>query len=412
MLTPLPGQAGVHHHATQTSLLQRSLLTILFLAILGIPAFAWVQYRQSQSLERLTAQNFSGYEWDAFKLELRVMHLRSALREAAAHPEDSKLLAQASTEHNLLAGQVLLMNKGSTTEAIDDLERYRVAMAQAAAYLKQADPVLADVPKPSDREALQAFAVQVDQLQADIHRLVIEVHDLRSLRASELIEEVQRVNLYFATLSAVVVILAAGWGLSAMRNLRLAVGRQRDLNALVEESSFRASHDFLTGLANRSLLYEQLKHAISSGKRDGSCGAVILIDLDNFKPLNDRHGHDAGDLLLIEVAHRIKKCVREVDTVARVGGDEFVVLMAQMGDEPKDAADAVTTIAQKLLLAVSAPYFLSPAGGDPVTHVCAASMGACIFCKDSLDMNDILKCADAAMYRAKQAGGNRVEVAA
>ena len=200
---------------------------------------------------------------------------------------------RASTEHNLLAGHVSLMQKGIASESIYDQESFKTAMSQANAYVKQADPVLADVPKPSDRAVLQTLAEQVDQMQPSVHRLVIEAHDLRSLRSTQLIEEVQHVNFYFAILTAFVVVLAAGWGLSAMRHMRLAASRQQDLSVLVEETSFRASHDFLTGLANRSLLYEKLKHAISSSKRDGSCGAVLMLDLDNFKPLNDQHGHDA-----------------------------------------------------------------------------------------------------------------------
>ncbi len=400
----------------QRARFQRGLLTILLLAILGVPAFAWVQYRQTENLERLTSQDFSGFEWDAFKLELRSLHLRAALRDAVAHPDASEWLTNASTQYDLFAAQAQLMAARAIEEGIDDEPTFKLAMSQAFAFMKEADPVLDEVPRKSAAQALQALYTQTEELRAQIYPLVVATHDLRLLRTKQLTDEVARVNFYFAWLSAFVVVLGVGWALSAMHNLRLAADRQDELEGKFEESSFSASHDFLTGLANRRLLRDQLDHAIASSKRNNSGGAVIMLDLDNFKPVNDRYGHDAGDSLLMEVARRIKKCVRDVDTVARVGGDEFVVLLGQLDCRPDDAADVVSAISQKLLATVSAPYALTPSGSKAdvgvVTHRCTVSMGVSMFTKDTADMDELLQRADAAMYRVKRGGGNRVEVAA
>ncbi len=265
------------------------LRAILLVVILGVPAFAWVQYRQAQSLARLTSQNLSGIEWDAFKLELRSLHLRNALREAVAQPDAPPLLAKVSKEYNLFAAQALMMKERSTAQEMDDQPGFKTAMSQAQSFMKQAAPTLEKVPGPSDGQALQALLLQTDQLRAQIYPFVVEAHDLRALRTNQLIEQVKRANFYFAFLSAFLVALGAGWGLSAMRNLRLAARRNHELNILFEESSFRASHDYLTGLASRSLLYDQLKHALASSKRSGQCGAVLMLDLDNFR-LPDPHG--------------------------------------------------------------------------------------------------------------------------
>ena len=398
------------------ALLRRWLLSIFFVVLLGIPVFGWVQYRQTQNLERLTDQSFSNFEWDAFKLELRVMHFRNALREALSHPGSIQQVTQASNEYNLFAGQVLLIDKGRSRESMEDDPAFLSVMAQSLAFLRLAAPILEEVQPKPDYRSMQMLFDQTDSLHVNVHRLVIAAHDVRSLRATQMIKEVQGINYTYAVLSAVLVMLGAGWGLSAMRNLTLSSQRHQELNELYLKSSFSASHDFLTGLANRRLVYDQLQHAIASSKRNGLYGAVILLDLDNFKPVNDTYGHDAGDMLLVEAASRMKRCVRDVDTVARVGGDEFVVLLGQVDGQIDRANDTASVISKKLLDALSAPYHLtlpekkSQSGG--IDHLCSASLGVSLFFKDTLTADQVIQAADAAMYRAKHRGGNRIEMAA
>ena len=138
----------------------------------------------------------------------------------------------------------------------------------------------------------------------------------------------------------------------------------------------------------------------------------MFLDLDNFKPLNDQHGHGVGDLLLLEVARRLTECVREADTVARLGGDEFVVMLGELHADAHQSIAQAHTVAEKIRLALAETYFLSVTQADhpeaTVVHHCSASIGVAMFVNHEVSATDILKAADAAMYRAKNAGRNTV----
>lgn len=173
-----------------------------------------------------------------------------------------------------------------------------------------------------------------------------------------------------------------------------------------------AFHDQLTGLPNRRLLNDRLGQVQAAGRRGGHFGALMLIDLDNFKPLNDTHGHAAGDQLLIEVARRLKGCVREMDTVARFGGDEFVVLLSDLSASKKDATGHAEIITEKIRVSLAQPYPLTvKRRGKPrtvVEHRSSACIGVTLFRDHEVIQEDILKRADAAMYEAKRAGRDAV----
>jgi diguanylate cyclase (GGDEF)-like protein/PAS domain S-box-containing protein len=163
--------------------------------------------------------------------------------------------------------------------------------------------------------------------------------------------------------------------------------------------------DSLTGLPNRRLLEDRLPQALSASRRSGSHGAVLFIDLDNFKPLNDVHGHAAGDQLLIEVANRLRTCVREHDTVARVGGDEFVVVLDELGTDRTTAIQHARQSAEKIRARLAESYKLEvaqkPAAPCPIRHRCTASIGVALFAGTEVHPDAVLKAADAAMYKAK-----------
>lgn len=134
----------------------------------------------------------------------------------------------------------------------------------------------------------------------------------------------------------------------------------------------------------------------------------MFLDLDNFKPLNDQHGHQAGDQLLVEVALRLRTSVRTSDTVARLGGDEFVVLLDDLGNDAEHAKAQALQLAGKLIERLSQPYELEGTEGDsPITHRCTASAGVALFAGLHSGAEALLDQADAAMYQAKQAGRNR-----
>lgn len=164
-----------------------------------------------------------------------------------------------------------------------------------------------------------------------------------------------------------------------------------------------AFYDQLTGLPNRVLLMDRLALAMAAAERCDSHGALVFIDLDNFKTLNDTRGHEAGDLLLVQVAERLRSSIRAEDTAVRQGGDEFVVLLSSLGKMETDAAQMVEGLASKLLTELNRPYQI---GG--LTHHSTASIGVALFNGRSASVDELMRQADLAMYRAKAAGRNAV----
>lgn len=173
-----------------------------------------------------------------------------------------------------------------------------------------------------------------------------------------------------------------------------------------------ALYDTLTKLPNRRLLKEKLTYAIAACNRSGRYGALMFIDLDNFKPVNDMHGHIIGDLVLIEVARRIAHCVREVDTVARFGGDEFVVVLGELDIDKDSSVEQVAFIAERIRATLAETYVLTlHKNGKPevtIEYHCTSSIGVVLFLKHEENQEEILKRADVAMYQAKEAGRNLV----
>jgi diguanylate cyclase (GGDEF)-like protein/PAS domain S-box-containing protein len=170
-----------------------------------------------------------------------------------------------------------------------------------------------------------------------------------------------------------------------------------------------AFYDSLTDLPNRRLMHDRLRQALTNNTRHGHHGALMLIDLDNFKLLNDTLGHAVGDQLLVSVAERLRDNTREGDTVARMGGDEFVVILEGL-DEHELAAIQAEQVAAKILASLAEPYILSMASPDlgtvQSTYQCTSSIGIALFKDQSISADDLMKRADTAMYQAKAAGRN------
>lgn len=165
-----------------------------------------------------------------------------------------------------------------------------------------------------------------------------------------------------------------------------------------------AFYDPLTALPNRRLLLDRLKKALASSARNGLQGALLFIDLDNFKTLNDTLGHHVGDLLLQQVAERLSTCIRENDTVARLGGDEFVVMLENLSQQALEAATQTEIISEKILTLLNQPYQFATHHDYHST----ASIGVTVFNDHKQSMDELLKQADIAMYQAKTAGRNAV----
>ncbi|MDO8263938.1 MAG: EAL domain-containing protein [Gallionella sp.] len=164
-----------------------------------------------------------------------------------------------------------------------------------------------------------------------------------------------------------------------------------------------AYYDTLTHLPNRRLLMDRLGQALATSRRSGRYGALLFLDLDNFKTLNDTRGHDVGDLLLIEIAHRLNASVREGDTVGRLGGDEFVLMLEDLSEDVREAAIQAGMVGVKVREAIALPYMLKD-----IEFTCTTSIGVSLFCNHDESADDLLKHADIAMYHAKKGGRNSV----
>ncbi len=181
----------------------------------------------------------------------------------------------------------------------------------------------------------------------------------------------------------------------------IIAGQEIERRKAEEKIKELAFFDQMTRLPNRILLLDRLKQAMAANSRTGHYGALLFIDLDNFKNLNDTLGHDIGDMLLKQVAKDLILCVREADTVARFGGDEFVVILSDLNANEKDAAKDIGSVAKKILAALNRNYLL----GEFVQHS-TASVGIAMFRGDLITVDALMKQADLAMYKSKAAGRN------
>jgi diguanylate cyclase (GGDEF)-like protein/PAS domain S-box-containing protein len=170
-----------------------------------------------------------------------------------------------------------------------------------------------------------------------------------------------------------------------------------------EKINALAFYDQLTNLPNRTLLLDRLNQSMATSARKTEYGALLFIDLDNFKTLNDTQGHEIGDQLLKETAKRLRETIREEDTAARLGGDEFVVVLSGLGTMETDAASAAEVVGGKILAELSQPYRI---GG--ITHRCSASIGIVLFLGHNASADELMKQADLAMYKAKDSGRHAV----
>lgn len=204
------------------------------------------------------------------------------------------------------------------------------------------------------------------------------------------------------------VIGVAGIGLSLMLALLswfMVNGRARAMRMaaeMTEELRHMAQHDVLTGLPNRALFHDRVQQELAYAKRHGGRFALVFLDLDNFKPINDNYGHAVGDLLLQEAAKRLQKALRASDSVGRIGGDEFVVLLGDL-----TGTDTVLGLAERLRHEIGLPYRVDP--GRELLISC--SLGVAVYPEDGADEITLTRKADEAMYEAKDQGRDKVQMA-
>ncbi len=251
--------------------------------------------------------------------------------------------------------------------------------------------------KGLDRE----FSSLLEQITEDTEMdyLLVSARTIAN-QSSEIGDIQSRVELNLIVITILILI-------EAMLVLRTVNKSTTELNKLADESEKTVYHlaysDPLTGLPNRRLFQDRLEHAIAQSNRTNQYRALMFLDMDNFKALNDTKGHAMGDMLLIEVAKKLKSSVRNSDTVARLGGDEFVVLLGELSEGEDFASEQALKIAEKVSNELARPFQL-----NDFEHKCSASIGVTMFCNAGMTAEDVQKRADAAMYQAKDAGRNTV----
>jgi len=243
---------------------------------------------------------------------------------------------------------------------------------------------IADLLHPEDRERGLARAKQA--LESGIPAPMIEERLLR-LDGGTATVEIQSTAIMYDGTPAVYVVAHD-------------LSKRREDKETIHHLAF---FDALTNLPNRRLMLDRLQQALTSSARQKLCGALLMLDLDHFKQLNDLLGHNVCDALLLQAAQRMQACVRMSDSVGRVGGDEFMVLLDPVTDSVSHAAQYTDTVAQKILAKLAEPYLL-----QGKSYTSTASIGVMVFMQDMQDRDDVVKHADAAMYQAKAAGRNTV----
>ncbi len=225
----------------------------------------------------------------------------------------------------------------------------------------------------------------------------------------ELVNRRKNGDLYDEQLSITPVYGSQNHEISHFIAIKQDISERKSIEAKIKQLAF---YDPLTHLANRRLLIDRLEHTLATCRRTRQFGALLYIDLDHFKPLNDQYGHDVGDQLLIELAKRLKQSVRGEDTVARIGGDEFVVLLIQLNTEEKIAHQQVIEVATKIHEVINQPYTLKmiqlSSAQELIEYSLTASIGITLFKDDQSSGDKILKQADIAMYQAKHAGRDTI----
>lgn len=347
------------------------------------------------------------------------LYLSNGTGEFLIHPDRRKAFAFDRGQSALLqdsfpaAAGLVSLAKGQPGQLVTSVEAGEGTAAAVAAFVRQP---IAGLRSEEDfilglSEPLELVLKESEHLGAMSLRIVLAFSALALLLAALLARALSRP---IAQIVAAVQRFASGRqatgvlplerddeiGLLArsIDHMQQQIGAQFDtLEMKQRELDHLASHDSLTGLANRRVLLERLDHALAHAKRNGGRLAMLFIDLDNFKEINDTLGHAAGDAVLRTLSQRLRQLVREVDTVARMGGDEFVILLDH-ADDP----DAITAVAQKVLDALVQPV---PFGDSEL--VAGASIGVSRYPENGSNATELIAAADQAMYRAKSSGRQR-----
>ncbi|MDH3209863.1 MAG: EAL domain-containing protein [Burkholderiaceae bacterium] len=319
------------------------------------------------------APNAENLEYARFALDLVVLRVR-----------DNRLLYEESDlrlrRFHHAIGPVL--SRVETLVAVDGAADTPVAEARFRAQIAAQQEMWSELRK-------RAQVIRDTVFQTSIELATVQRKHLATLRSWLFVG----VGLFTLGVLSLIVSLA---------RQRKTLQQLQDRDAEIGDLAFR---DALTGLANRRMFVDRINQALVLSARKQQYGAIIFLDLDRFKLLNDTHGHDVGDQLLVQVARRLTKHIREVDTVARFGGDEFVVMLEGLGTDAAAAAVLAETVAEKVRDKLNVPYYLDNVN---TAYHNSPSQGVTLFLGQRESVDVLLKQADLALYQAKDAGRNAI----
>nr|WP_067286428.1 EAL domain-containing protein [Marinobacterium profundum] len=361
--------------------------TSLLLVFSGV---LYLQFHHSRLLSGTVQYNESNVSWNIFQLQSEALRFNNALYTAVLDPSSIDM-NKLRLRHDIFYSRVDTVTFNPASEQLLNGTAYLTIIKSTYDFLESIDPYFGEsYRKPLDREAMLAILQQLVPLQEKLNDLSLASVHQSGLHAENRAAEVQRQIAISTRLILFQLVLTLLFFYIVVRQIKQLQASREDLSKV-------ANYDPLTSLPNRRLFLDRLEQELKKVHRTKDHLALLFLDLDNFKDINDTLGHEVGDLLLQEAARRLRKCVRESDTVSRLGGDEFTIILSDMA-----STENVAGISEAILKTLSDPFELDGREG-----FVSASIGITFYPDDADDVNSLLKNADQAMYVAKERGRNR-----
>ncbi len=376
------------------------LAALAMLAILLMASMMTLQYLQLQASERTVSYGHTRGEWDIFQLQVEQLKLRTEFDSALLEQGQGDAMARLGLRYNIYVSRYDILRDGFSQRLIGEQPAYRQLLMDLGRFAAQAEPYFGRDDKAPifDEATLRRLRAQLEANSGAIQDVVLRSSQARNRVNSQYLTAVRAQVRTAWTLSLALLLVASAFALLALRQRRLAVHRSLALEQLHAEISRRAAHDTLTGLINRDEFERQLGQVLQTLPDAQDTHAVLFIDLDRFKIVNDACGHSEGDQLLHDMAELIRHVVRASDTVARIGGDEFAVVLHAC-----DQASA-RHLAEQICKSIDAFRFVR---SGQSFHI-GASIGLVMLTAHWRSVSAVMQAADSACYVAKESGRNRV----
>lgn len=376
-----------------------SLAIVAILLLSGLAALHQVQLR---AIEEPVRDGRTMGEWDLFQLRIEQLKLLSEFDDVLLDQGQGESMARLALRYDIYVSRYDVIREGFSQRLIGELPGFAQLLQALSRFSTQAEPYFGpDGTAPEfDSAKLRDLRAQLDANSSAIQTVLLSSNHARHRVNTQYLGEVRKQVRTAWGLSLALLLVATAFAVLALRQRRLAVQRSLALEQLHAEVSHRAAHDSLTGLINRDEFEQQLAHALHAPAPSPHAHAVLFIDLDRFKIVNDSCGHSGGDQLLREVADLLRASIRTSDTVARIGGDEFAIVL--------NACDQVSArqLAEQICLTVDNYRF---ARSGQSYHI-GASIGLVMLTAHWRSVAAVMQAADSACYIAKESGRNRVYV--